>query len=449
MNDTIAAIATAPGEGGVSIVRISGPEAENVLMRVFLPKKKNPWPLESHRMTYGRAVDGAEAIDECMAVLMRAPRSYTREDVAELQLHGGVAVCQRALQACLRAGCRLAEPGEFTRRAFENGRLDLSQAEAVMGLIAARGEQARQAALRQLDGGASSFIRRAADELYQLQAALAACIDYPEEITEEEALSGLRPRMLALADTLAAAADERAAHILADGLTVALCGRPNVGKSSLLNALLREERAIVTAVPGTTRDIVRGEITLNGCPIRLADTAGLRDTGDEVEAVGVRLAKKAAAESDCVLLVLDGHLPLTPEDEALLRGIPSEGRDVIVLLNKADLPAAFPAEGLPLPEGTACLRVSARQPDSLGPLKEALARRAAVSDRLALTQPRHVEAARRAAEHLRAAAAAMDIAVDLASVDLSAAQSELASITGDQVEESLLDAVFSRFCVGK
>ena len=293
--DTIAAIATAPGQGGVGIVRISGPEAEQVLSRVFRPAKAAP--LVSHMLTYGHVMDGAEAVDECMAVLMRAPRSYTREDVAELQLHGGTYLCQRVLALCLQNGARLAAPGEFTRRAFLNGRIDLSQAEAVMGLISAQGEQARRAALRQLEGGASSFIRQAAEELYDLQAGIAACIDFPEEISEEEAAVNLRPRMLALADTLDNACDERAARIVSSGLNVALCGRPNVGKSSLLNALLGEERAIVTDVPGTTRDMVTGDMTLGGSVIHLTDTAGQHDTDDPVERLGVERARRAAAQA--------------------------------------------------------------------------------------------------------------------------------------------------------
>ncbi len=202
MAETIAAIATAPGVGGVSIVRLSGDEAERVLMEVFQPARQGLTALTSHMLTYGHVMDGDTVLDECMAVLMRAPRSYTREDVAELHLHGGGYIAQTVLALCLRHGARLAEAGEFTRRAFLNGRIDLSQAEAVMSLIAARGEQARQAALRQLSGGASTFIREAADELYALQAGAAACIDYPEEISEEEAAADLAPKMLALAKKL-------------------------------------------------------------------------------------------------------------------------------------------------------------------------------------------------------------------------------------------------------
>ena len=444
-NDTIAAIATAPGQGGVAIVRVSGPDAERILTALFRPAGAKA-PLPSHLMTYGHVLEGDVPVDECMAVLMRAPRSYTREDVAELQLHGGGFIAQKVLALCLHSGARLAEPGEFTRRAFLNGRVDLSQAEAVMALIAAQGAQAHRAAMNQLSGGASSFIREAADALYEIQAGVAACIDYPEEISEEEAASDLAPHIRALADRLDAACDERASRILASGLRVALCGQPNVGKSSLLNALLGEERAIVTPIPGTTRDMVSGDITLGGSVIHLTDTAGLHATDDPVERLGVERARQALHQADAVLAVLDGSRPLGDDDRALLASLAS--RRALLALNKSDLPQALsPAD---LPEEFPVLIVSAHDPATLEPLKAWLAEQAAVSDRLALTQPRHLDAARRAAAHLRQAADTMEHGViDLCSVDLQAAQLALSEITGDQVEEKLLDKVFSTFCVGK
>lgn len=449
MADTIAAIATAPGAGGIAIVRLSGDEAERILSAVFTPAKPGLTRLTSHLLTYGHAMDGAEAVDECMAVLMRAPRSYTREDVAELQLHGGDYTAQRVLKLCLRAGARLAEPGEFTRRAFLNGRIDLSQAEAVMSLISAQGDAAHRAAMRQLSGGPSSFIRRAADELYALQAAAAACIDYPEEVTEEEAVTDLAPRLRRLARTLSDACDERAARLIASGLRVALCGRPNVGKSSLLNALLGEEKALVTPIPGTTRDMVEGTITLSGCPVHLTDTAGLRDTDDPVEQLGVRRAQQAMQDADTLLLLLDGSAPLTTEDQALAARL--TGRDVILVESKADLPRRLDSAPIraALPD-TPSIALSAAQPDTLAPLKALLSDRARASDQLTLTQPRHLDAARRAVHHLLDAAATLETAtVDLATLDMQAAQTCLASITGDEVSERLLDQVFAQFCVGK
>ena len=443
---TIAAIATAPGQGGIAIVRLSGPDTESILMQVFRPARKGA--LTSHMLTYGHVVDGDVPVDECMAVLMRAPRSYTREDVAELQLHGGGYIAQRVLALCLRCGAELAAPGEFTRRAFLNGRIDLSQAEAVMNLISAQGDQAHRAAMRQLQGGASTFIRKAADELYEIQAGVAACIDYPEEIDEAEAAAGLLPRTERLAARLDAACDERAARILQAGLRVVLCGQPNVGKSSLLNALLGEERAIVTPIPGTTRDIVMGDIVLSGSVIHLTDTAGLHATDDPVEQLGVARARRAMDEADLVLAVFDMSRELGQDDRALLSSL--QGKNVLILLNKADLPPSLTAADLTALLDAPVLTVSASDEDTLLPLKDFLAEQAAVSDNLALTQPRHIEAARRAAKHLRnAAEAARTFSVDMASIDLQAAQQSLAEITGDEVEERLLDRVFGMFCVGK
>ena len=443
---TIAAIATAPGQGGVAIVRLSGPEAERILMAIFRPAQKGS--LTSHMLTYGHVYDGNDLVDEAMAVLMHAPRSYTREDVAEIQLHGGGYIAQQVLDLCLSHGAELAAPGEFTRRAFLNGRIDLSQAEAVMNLIAAQGAQSHRAAMRQLQGGASSFIRKAADELYAIQAGVAACIDYPEEIDEAEAAADMLPRTEALADRIDAACDERAARILQSGLRVALCGQPNVGKSSLLNALLGEERAIVTPIPGTTRDMVQGDLTLGGSVIHLTDTAGLHATDDPVEQLGVARARRAMDEADLVLALFDQCRPLDADDRALLTEL--QGKNVLIVLNKADLAPALSAEDVTALLHAPVLTVSAADESTLAPLKAYLAEQAAVSDHLALTQPRHVEAARRAARHLRqAAAAARALSVDMASIDLQAAQLALAEITGDEVEERLLDNVFNMFCVGK
>lgn len=448
MSDTIAAIATAPGQGGIAIVRVSGDMAEDILRRIFRPVG-GKHPLPTHLLTYGYIVEDTERIDECMAVIMRAPKSYTREDVVEFQLHGGGCVAQKVLSLCLSSGARLAQPGEFTRRAFLSGRIDLSQAEAVMDLIAAQGEQSRKAAMRQLTGGASSFIRKAADELYAIQAGVAACIDYPEEISEEEAASDLAPRIAHLAKTLTDACDERAARLLQSGLRVALCGQPNVGKSSLLNALLGEEKAIVTAIPGTTRDLVEGTLMLSGSVIHLTDTAGLHDTDDPVERIGVDRARRALADADVVLLVLDMSRPLTNEDESLLRAL--HGRNGCIVLNKSDLPPVLTDSDLQdAADGKPILTVSASVPDSLQPLKSYLASQAAVSDQLTLTQPRHIEAARRAVAALHQAEETLrSYSVDLAGVDLQQAQMALAEITGDEVEEKLLDEVFGRFCVGK
>ena len=447
--DTIAAIATPPGEGGIGIIRISGPEAEQILMSLFFPGgQKAKEPPESHRMTWGHLIDGEEIIDECMAVLMRAPRSYTREDVAEIQLHGGTWGLNRALACCLRHGARLAEPGEFTRRAFVNGRIDLSQAEAVMSVISARGDQAHRAAVRQLEGGTAAYIRPLSDRLYDLQAGLAACIDYPEEISDEEGAGALQEGLKELIDKLEDAVDEHTSRLLDQGLQVAFIGRPNVGKSSLLNGLLGEEQAIVTEIPGTTRDLVHGELMLGGARIRLTDTAGIRATDDPVERIGVERSEKAWKDADLPLLVLDGSEPLREEDLRLLESFSGDGA---VVINKADLPRRVTPETLSgIRKGLTCLSASTREADGLAALRKYLREKSMVSDRVALTQPRHLAAARRATEHLKDALHTLETCPpDLASTDLQSAQEALSEITGDRVDEALLDRIFASFCVGK
>ena len=447
--DTIAAIATAPGTGGISIIRLSGSEAEKILQKVFVPEgRTSGHPFESHRMMYGRLRDGRETVDECMAVLMRAPKSYTREDVAEIHLHGGDYVVHRGLEILLREGARLAEAGEFTRRAFLNGRIDLSQAEAVMDLISARGEQAHRAAIRQMDGGVASFIRPLSDRLYELQAGLAACIDYPEEISDEEGAGMLREGLKGLIRNLEEAIDEHTSRLLHRGLQVAIIGRPNVGKSSLLNALLGEERAIVTSVPGTTRDTIRGEMIMNGIRIELTDTAGIRETDDPVERIGVERSENTWKNADLTLLVLDGAAELTEEDRKLLKGLQDEA---VIVINKADLMQKLSVEEIRTirPE-TKRITVSAKDPETMKPLKEELRRQAAVSDQMALTQPRQLDAAKRAAAHLKDALITLEsFTPDMAATDLQAAQEALSEITGDRADEKLLDRVFSQFCVGK
>lgn len=447
--DTIAAIATAPGAGGIGIVRVSGPAAERILREVFIPAgARETEAFESHRLMYGRIEDDGETLDECMAVLMRAPKSYTREDVAEIQSHGGTQVLRRVLETLLRRGARLAEAGEFTRRAFLNGRIDLSRAEAVMGLIEARGEQERRAAVRQMAGGTADFIRRASDELFLLQAGLAACIDYPEEISDAEGAGSLRQGLDHLLETLRAAVDERSARLIHDGMRVTLFGIPNAGKSSLLNALIGQEKAIVTEIPGTTRDTVEGEMTLDGVRVHLTDTAGMRDTEDPIERIGVERSEKARQSADIAMLVLDGSREMTPDERAWISQLnPSD----LVVVNKSDLHQQTTEETVrSLRPEIRCVTVSALDGESLRPVRDYLRESAEVGDNLAVTQPRHLDAVKRAISHLEDALKTLDAYTpDLAATDLQAAQNALSEITGDRADEKLLDAVFSSFCVGK
>ena len=339
-NDTIAAIATPPGEGGIAIVRISGARAGEFLRAAFRPARRGE--MKHSQMRYGTLTDPTGApIDEVMAVLFRAPRSYTREDVAEIHLHGGTMCARAAMERLLSLGARAAEPGEFTCRAFMNGRVDLSEAEAIMGLIGARSQAARRASIRQLRGGVSAPIGRMREELTGLLAKIEAATDFPDEIDEDVTAKDVREGASRIRNELSRAADGRRARIVRDGASVVLCGRPNVGKSSLMNALLSADRAIVTDIPGTTRDVLTESFEIGGVRYQLSDTAGIRETADAIEKIGVTRARDALRDADCVLLVLDSSAPLTPSDQSMLA---ARDERYITVLNKSDLaPAAHSA----------------------------------------------------------------------------------------------------------
>ncbi len=448
-NDTIAGIATGLGAGGVAIVRLSGPGAVALFERVFHARGARP-PYADHLLMLGRAMDGESPVDECMGVAMYAPRSYTREDVCELQTHGGAAAAQAVLALLIRSGARLAEPGEFTRRAFENGRIDLSQAEAVMGVVEAASSAALRAQEAMLSGGASRFIRAAQDELTALLAGLEAHLDYPDEITEAEAAEGVLSGLDKLISTLREACDERGARIVREGLRVALCGAPNAGKSTLFNTLLGEDRAIVTPVAGTTRDALTGELSLGGVSVTLTDTAGLRDTGDEVERIGVARARQALRDADAALLVLDACRPLNADERALLQRPPE--CPCAVVLNKGDLPPVLDEAQItavtPIRPVLPCVATS---PEGARAVRDYLQSLAAVPREPALVNARHIGVAQRALHCLESARMALQARAptDLAAIDLQEALFLLGSVTGDNVTEGLLDEIFSRFCVGK
>ena len=447
MTDTIVGIATAAGEGGVAIVRISGDNAATLLSQVFRSRQQPPY--ETHKLMYGHVMDGDETVDECMAVYMAAPRTYTREDVCEIHTHGGSTAAALTMKLLIRLGARPAEAGEFTRRAFMNGRIDLSQAEAVMGVISAQSQSALRAQQMQLSGGQSRFIRDAQEQLTTLLAGLEAHIDYPDEIDEEEAVSGLNEGLDRLIDSLNAAIDERSARIVREGLRVALCGRPNAGKSTLFNALLGEEKAIVTAIPGTTRDVLDGSFTLDGCRVLLSDTAGLRDSEDVVEQIGVERARKTLQEADVALLVVDASQPLTEEDKALLAT--AFDCPCATLLNKQDAAVVTPEEAAALNAPSPILSLSAKNGDGLDDVRAFLRTQLKAPQQLLLTHERHMAVARQALERLEAARDSLlqDAPADFAAVDLHEALYLLGRITGESVDEKLLDDIFSRFCVGK
>ena len=442
MRETIAALCTAPGESGIAIVRISGENAGDLLRAIFRPYQKD-CPFENRKLYLGQVWDETGEVDECMAVLMRAPHSYTRENVAELQLHGGAWAANRVLNALFAMGVRPARPGEFTLRAFLNGRVDLSRAEAVMRLIHASGEAAARSALRQLSGGASAFVQQAQDRLIEMLAALEAAIDYPEEVEEQQTAEELAQNALCLADDLESACDEKAARLMDEGLQVALCGLPNAGKSTLLNCLTGEELAIVTPIPGTTRDVVRGEMQLDGVRVRLSDTAGMRQTGDMVEQIGVDRAKKEAQNADVLLLLIDCTAAESKENAALMESLAP--MQPVICYTKGDLRPDFVP---PVPES---LVIHAQTKKGIQPLMDFLKTKVQCAAESPLTMQRHITLAKTAARALRSAAEAFRQALplELGAVDLHEALSALSAITGAQADEKILDTIFSSFCVGK
>lgn len=441
MNDLIYALATPVG-GAIAVVRISGPGAEALLKRVFTGRGA---PRE---MAYGRVVDGAgETLDEAMAAFFPAPRSYTGEDMAELYLHGGQVTVRRVL-ALLGCHARSARPGEFTERAFLAGKMDLAQAEAVMDLINAGAERSAKSALAQLEGRLSARITDVERELLDALSGLEAAIDYPEEL-EDDVTSAL-PEVLAAAERelQALAGAGLSGRVLREGARVAIVGRPNAGKSSLLNALAGAERAIVTQFAGTTRDVLEETVSMEGVPVTLYDTAGIRAADDPVERIGVERARLAAERADLLLVCFDAAAPLTEEDLALLRE--TEGRPRIAVCNKSDLPALWSAETLAA-QGISACTVSAETGEGLAALRHAIAVRVAPEQESALvTNARHIEALQLAAAAVAEARQnAGGAELELVATDLREALSALGQITGRTAAADLIERIFSKFCVGK
>jgi tRNA modification GTPase len=463
-DDTIAAIATPLGEGGIGIVRVSGPQAPAILNRVFRPARR-ALRLESHRLYYGSFVeDAGRVLDRGLAVLMRAPHSYTGEDVVEFHTHGGVAAVRAVLEAALAAGARLAEPGEMTLRAFLHGKLDLAQAEAVMDVVCARTDEALDLAQRQLGGALSAAVRSLRSAALDLLARLEATIDFTEDDVPPlepaevaQSLRQLAERARRMADTA------RLGRIYREGLRAAFVGRPNAGKSSLLNRLLGFERAIVTPIPGTTRDTVEDMANFRGVPVTLIDTAGITETDDPVERLGVERSRATLTAADIVLYIVDAARPLEQADLTLADTVTAHRRtapprSLVLVLNKHDLPALLDPQPL---AGTLCpaaiVRTSALSGEGIEELVDAVRELAlggaAMPDAGApvVTNVRHRDALVRAAGHFEAAAGAADdgLAADFVCIDVRAGITALGEITGETVTDDLLERIFSQFCIGK
>jgi tRNA modification GTPase len=469
-NDTIAAIATPSGVGGIGVVRVSGMDAFSLVQPLFRqPGGRTDLP-PSHLLTFGHIVDPAteEIVDEVLVAFMSAPRTYTCEYVVEIQGHGGPLVLQRILRLVLAQGARLANPGEFTLRAFLNGRLDLAQAEAVMDLIGAQTEAGQRLAMQQLQGRVSSQVQETRHAILAVVARIEASIDFPEDDVPTPLPAELMPMVdIAQQQVDALLAGSEQGRLYRQGLRTAIIGRPNVGKSSLLNALLRSERAIVTPVAGTTRDTVEEVANLRGIPLHLIDTAGITPSSDPVEQIGVQRSRAAAESADVVLLVYDGSEKLTEQDRYVSDELRTMGfgsgasastsRPVIVVINKADREQLVEYEALRhLWSAEPIVNTSTLTGQGLPALEETiadlvLAGKMLHSSSVLVTSARHQEALRRAAEHLRAALLPLEqgLPLDFVSIDLRVAYDMLGEITGETASDDLLDRIFSEFCIGK
>ena len=458
--DTIAAIASARGEASVGIVRISGASARKIAEAVFRRPSGRPVKTWCSRRSvlYGLAVhpkDGRE-LDEVLLLWMPGPRSYTGEDVVEFQVHGGSRVLEGVLEAILVAGCRLAEPGEFTKRAFLNGRMDLSQAEGVMDLIRAKTDLASQAALRQVRGGLRENVVGLRRRLLRLEAHVEVTIDYPEHEVEDEARDLVVKECEALGREVTQIVDSsHLGQILRDGIGTAILGRPNVGKSSLMNRLLRRERAIVTEIPGTTRDVLEEYVSIEGIPFRIIDTAGIRDTEDVVEQIGVERSREVMEDAEVVILIMNAGEPLGPEDEELLRATRAKPR--LVLLNKVDLGIHVDVKELESAlGGDSWIAVSLKTGEGVDAFLSELVRIAVGEEHPMLessfaTNARQTNYLREALEDLNLArfAALEGATLDIIAVQLQSAYAALGQVIGEEVGEDLLDEIFSQFCLGK
>ena len=458
--DTIAAVSTPMGEGAIAIVRLSGDEAIQIADRIFRsPSGKKLMKEQSHTIHYGHLENPAtgEVVEEVMVSLMKAPKTFTREDVVEVNCHGGLVAVQRVLQLVLKEGARLAEPGEFTKRAFLNGRIDLSQAEAVMDLIRAKTDRAMNVALNQMEGKLSRLIGDLRQALLETLAQVEVNIDYPEYDDVEEVTI---PLMIEKGTWVKNEIDQllrtsSQGKILREGLSTVIVGRPNVGKSSLLNSLVQENKAIVTDIAGTTRDIIEEYVNVRGVPLRLVDTAGIRETEDIVERIGVERSRQVLKEADLILLVLNSSEGLTIEDERLFEAI--AGMDAIIVINKTDLPQKIDLTKVrELSNNGKLVTTSLLKDEGVDELEEAIAGlffegNLESGDFTYVSNARHIALLHNAKATIEDAigAAEAGVPVDMIQIDVTRTWEILGEIIGDTVQDSLINELFSQFCLGK
>lgn len=456
---TIAAIATPPGPGGIGIVRISGPASQAILTQIFVPKRTSS-SLASHRLTYGwiKHPRTGQVVDEVMAVFMASPHTYTREDVVEIHCHGSFLILQDILVLVQEEGARLAEPGEFTKRAFLNGRLDLTQAEAVLDLLQARSQEGVRLAINQLHGTLQSRIQQIIDSLVRLRAIIEVAIDFPDEeidiINPGEIRQAMTKSIMPVLEDLILAADN--GRVFRDGISAVIVGRPNVGKSSLLNILLQEDRAIVTSEAGTTRDTIEEEITVKGMPVRIIDTAGIRDSEDSVEAIGIQRSRQKMAMADVVLMVVDAAEPLRQDDHQLMAEV--SAKHLIVVANKSDLCPCGGIESLRTSlSGYPVVAISAKHGTGIRDLEEAVFSLVTGQSEgwdpgyATVPNARHRAALAKGLSSCHALLAGLGekLSPDLLAIELQAILDHLGEVVGYTTTEDVLDTIFGEFCIGK
>lgn len=457
LDDTIAAVSTAMAPAGIGIVRISGNDAFEVADRVFRAKKegKKLSAVKSHTIHYGWITEGEEVIDEVLVMVMKGPKTYTGENTVEIDCHGGVLAVKKVLEAVLNAGARAADPGEFTKRAFLNGRMDLTQAEAVMDVISAKSAYALKSSESQLRGTVKKAIRTIREKLIYEIAFIESALDDPEHISLDgypERLAVVVAEQKKQVEKLLASADE--GKMIQEGIKTVILGKPNAGKSSLLNLLAGEEKAIVTDIAGTTRDVLEENLVLKGISLRILDTAGIRKTADTVEKIGVDRALKHAKDADLILYVVDASVPLDENDAKIMEIL--KGRKAIVLLNKSDLTAVIEKEEMEQKTGAPVISISAREETGMEELEEQMKKmffqgEISFNDEVYITNARHKQALLAAKKSLELTAESIEMGMpeDFFSIDLMNAYEELGSIIGEAVGEDLVNEIFSKFCTGK
>lgn len=456
MEDTIAAVATAPGEGGIGIIRISGEKSKEILDKVFVPAAASE--IANRRMTYGHIKDSetGRIIDEVLCVYMQAPKTYTAEDVVEINCHGGMVPLRKTLQLVLENGARMAEPGEFTKRAFLNGRLDLTQAEAVIDVIKAKTDKTFDVAMDQLEGVFSAKIKEIRKKIVDILVNVTVNIDYPDEDIEEITYEKLEQDLCSVqADVAKLLASAQTGKIIQEGLAVSIIGKPNVGKSSLMNSLLGEGRAIVTEIPGTTRDTIEEHLSVRGIPVRLTDTAGIRRTDDIIEQMGIEKSKESFNQADLVIFILDSSRELSEEDREIINLI-NPGK-TIVILNKADLESVFTKKDIEemIPE-VSVIETSMTTGEGISLIEDKIVSMVyggSVSQQnsVMVTNVRHRDILQKSEKSLTDAVSMtrMKEALEFIEIDISSAYEALGEIIGETVKDDIINEVFARFCLGK